>query len=56
MESPHFQEKYAALREKHIQMLERMDFEIEDLDEMEQAWMEAVDFMKGIPFTNPSIT
>jgi adenylosuccinate synthase len=52
LESPHFQEKYAALREKHIQMLERMDFEIEGLDEMEQAWMEAVDFMKGIPFTN----
>ncbi len=52
LESPHFQEKYKALKEKHIQMLERMDFEIEALDELEKTWMDAVKFMMEIPFTN----
>jgi adenylosuccinate synthase len=52
LESPHFQEKYKALKEKHIQMLERMDFEIEGLDELEKTWMDAVKFMMEIPFTN----
>ena len=52
LESPHFQEKYDALKEKHLQMLERMDFEIEGLDEMEKTWMDAVKFIMDIPFTN----
>ena len=52
LDSPHFQEKYDALKEKHLQMLDRMDFKIEGLEEMEKSWMGAVKFMMEIPFTN----
>lgn len=37
-----FQEKYETLKQKHIEMLERFDFKVENLEEME------ADFFKGI--------
>ncbi|MEZ4720814.1 MAG: adenylosuccinate synthase [Flavobacteriales bacterium] len=52
LESPHFREKYNSLKEKHLHMLERLNYTVEGLDEMEKTWMEAAEFMKGIPFAN----
>lgn len=52
IETPEFQDKYNALRDKHLQMLERLDFAVEGLDEMEKDWMEAIAFIRSVPFVN----
>lgn len=52
LESPDFKARYAALKEKHIHMLERLDYTTDGLDEMEANWMEAIEFIRQIPFVN----
>lgn len=52
IESPDFINRYNALKEKHIHMLERLDFQFEGLDQMEQEWMKAVEFISQVPFVN----
>jgi len=50
--SPGFKEKYSKLRDKHIQMIERLDYNIEGLEEMEAEWMDAISFVAEVPFVN----
>jgi adenylosuccinate synthase len=52
IEAPNFRERYEALRDKHTQMLDKMDYDYSDLSEMEAQWMEAAKFMQTIPFTD----
>jgi adenylosuccinate synthase len=52
IETPEFKAKYAALKEKHLHMLERLDYAVEGLEAMEQDWMEAIAFIAEIPFVN----
>lgn len=52
IETPDFEQKYASLRDKHIQMIERLEYPIEGLQEMEKEWMEAINFIKSVPFVN----
>ncbi|MDP4687652.1 MAG: adenylosuccinate synthase [Salibacteraceae bacterium] len=52
IETSDFKEKYASLRDKHIQMIERLDFPIEGLEAMEEEWMSAIEFIKTVPFVN----
>jgi adenylosuccinate synthase len=52
IEDPNFKQKYQALKEKHLQMLERLAFEPEGLEEMEQEWMTAIEFIQTVPFVN----
>jgi adenylosuccinate synthase len=52
LEAPNFKDKYNALKEKHLHLLERFDFDASGLAEMEKEWMEAAKFMQEIPFTN----
>lgn len=52
LESPRFMEKYKALKEKHIHMLERLNHPTDGLEEREKAWMEAAEAMREIPFGN----
>lgn len=52
IETPDFKEKYNALRDKHIQMIERLDYPIEGLAEMEAEWMDAIKFIQSVPFVN----
>ncbi len=51
-EAKDFESRYQALRDKHTQMLDRMDFDYSALAEMEIEWMEAARFMQSIPFTD----
>ena len=47
LESPHFKERYNALREKHIRMLKQYpDYEY-DLSQYEGAWLDAVENFKN---------
>jgi len=46
---PEFQEKYQSLLEKHLQMLARFDYPVENLKEMEAAWMEGIEVIKRLP-------
>ena len=52
IETPDFKEKYEALKEKHLQLLDRMNYEVDGLDEMEKEWMESITFLQQIPFVN----
>jgi adenylosuccinate synthase len=52
IEAKDFESRYQALRDKHTQMLDRMDFDYSALAEMETEWMEAARFMQSIPFTD----
>ncbi|NQV52753.1 MAG: adenylosuccinate synthase [Flavobacteriales bacterium] len=52
IETPEFEQKYRALKEKHLQMLERLNYAADGLDEMEKDWMDAIAFIQGIPFVN----
>lgn len=52
LESPDFMEKYRALKAKHLHLIERFDYPIDGLEEMEKQWMEDAKFMQDIPFTN----
>ncbi len=52
IESGDFQQKYQALKEKHLQMLERLNFNPEGLAEMEKEWMDAIEFIQTVPFVN----
>jgi adenylosuccinate synthase len=52
LESPDFMQKYEALKAKHLHMIERFDFKVEGLEEIEKQWMEDAKFMQDIPFTN----
>lgn len=52
IETPDFKQKYNALKEKHLQMLERLNYAADGLDAMEKDWMEAITFIQDIPFVN----
>jgi len=52
IETSDFKEKYEALKEKHLQLLDRMKYEVDGLDEMEKEWMESITFLQQIPFVN----
>lgn len=52
IETSDFKERYESLRDKHTQMLDKMDFDYGQLAGLETQWLEAVDFMKSIPFTD----
>ena len=47
LESPHFKERYNALREKHIRMLKQYPEYEYDLSQYEGAWLDAVDNLKN---------
>lgn len=47
-----FQSRYEALRDKHLDMLQRMNYDHSGLEEMEAKWMEDVKFMQQVPFTD----
>jgi adenylosuccinate synthase len=52
IETPNFRLKYDALKEKHLQMLERMDFPADGLAQLEKEWMDSIEFIQQIPFVN----
>lgn len=52
IETKDFKQKYQALKEKHLQMLERLSFEPEGLNQMETEWMDAIEFIQQVPFVN----
>ena len=47
IESPEFQQKYTALKEKHQRILEQMGYETEPSDE--DAWFEGIEVIRAIP-------
>lgn len=47
---PTFQEKYQALRDKHLNMLERYDFDTSPLAEMEEEWQKGIEKVKELTF------
>ena len=47
LESPHFKERYNALREKHIRMLKQYTEYEFDLSQHEGAWLDAVENLKN---------
>lgn len=47
--SPEFQARYNRLKSKHEEMLKNYNFQY-DITEYETQWMEAIDFLKQIPF------
>ncbi len=52
LERADFTKRYDALRDKHVQMLERLDFDIEGLEAMENDWMEAMEYIRQLNFIN----
>lgn len=42
-----FNEKYSALRQRHLDQLEALGSKPENLDELEEKWMVAIDYIKG---------
>lgn len=51
--SPHFQEKYQALRDKHIGLLRQFDVEVEfDLEAEEAKWHDSIARVKQLQFVN----
>jgi adenylosuccinate synthase len=49
VELPDFLNLYQNLKQKHLQILMHHDFEF-PIDSIEQEWMEAIEFLKTIPF------
>lgn len=45
-----FRERYEHLRDKHLAMIERLGYPVEDLEKMEKEWFEAVEFLNGYEF------
>ncbi|MEX2597379.1 MAG: adenylosuccinate synthase [Salibacteraceae bacterium] len=52
IETEGFQKKYEALKEKHLHMLERLNYVPEGLEEIEKDWLSAIKFLQQIPFVN----
>lgn len=50
IESPEFENRYNKLKNKHIDMLERMNYEIDNLEEMEASFFDGIESLKQIPF------
>ncbi len=50
LESPHFKEKYNALREKHIRILKQYPEYEFDLSQHEGAWLNAIENLKNFKF------
>lgn len=42
-----FNEKYSALRQRHLDQLEALGSKPESLDKLEEKWMAAIDYIKG---------
>lgn len=42
-----FNEKYSTLRQRHLDQLEALGSKPENLDELEEKWMAAIDYIKG---------
>ncbi len=45
---PNFDERYNALREKHLNMLSGYDFDVSELEEQEKLWFAGVDKLKEL--------
>ena len=50
-----FQEKYDALKARHMQILNDMHYTDFDITEEEKLWMEGVDYMRQFPLTDTEI-
>lgn len=50
-----FQEKYDALKARHIQILSDMHYTDFDITEEEKLWMEGVEYMRQFPLTDTEI-
>lgn len=50
-----FQEKYDALKARHMQILSDMHYTDFDITEEEKLWMEGVEYMRQFPLTNTEI-
>lgn len=42
-----FNEKYSALRQRHLDQLDSLGSKPENLDELEEKWMDAIEYLKG---------
>ena len=52
IESPHFKERYEALRAKHVRMLKQYPEYSYDLSQYEDAWLAAVESLKNFKLIN----
>lgn len=52
IETNTFIKKYSALKAKHLQLLGRMDYKVDGLDEMEDEYFSAIKFLLHLPFVN----
>ena len=50
VESVNCKEKYNFLKEKHVQLLAQMEYEITNLEQLEKEWFEGLETLKSIPF------
>ena len=50
-----FQEKYNALKARHMQILSDMHYTDFDITEEEKLWMEGVEYMRQVPLTDTEI-
>jgi adenylosuccinate synthase len=46
IESENFKERYDRLKQKHIQLINNLNFEIQDLEELEAQWFSSVEKLK----------
>lgn len=51
-ESSDFASKYDDLKQKHLAMLERMNYEVTDLASEEKVWMDAIEFLRSFPLVD----
>ncbi len=50
IETADFKSKYTALKNKHLGMLDRFQFDYSHLDELEAAWFEGVEVLQSLTF------
>lgn len=48
IENDHFKTQYELLRNKHLEMLKKMEFDTSALPEMERDWLEGISFIRTI--------
>lgn len=52
LERSDFMNRYDQLKEKHLQMLDRMDFDTSAINELEEEWMEGMEYIRQLEFIN----
>ncbi len=55
-ENPNFKERYEALKNKHLDLLKRFDFDVTGLNEMENTWWEGIERMKKLVYIDSEHT